>query len=408
MDPNASGHAAESRRGVGAAHARPDQPFRNSRRRSSISASASAQEFKPAGRIEKERYVYGLPVLVKKGSKFSKLNLVPGGWQLWIVEVNGARPFLFGDRDQPNPTIVDKARSCTRVHDALSSEKSNLDLTIVVRRQGNARGILVRITLQDWDQSFEYIWRKWMQDPRQIILPLATTDVGAEPFTARVDYTEAERLAEVAEYELRKKEEADERARIDRERAAVDLPPITDKEFEVVMARELNAWTEWSERLDVHLAFHIAAAGPARYLGQQLERPLAGPEIRLVQAQVGVNDPHQGDVGKMEALGDHLRADQDVDLAGAKIPQDPPVILLALHQVGVHPLHAGVGEEPVQRVLDLLQAIVIVGNPPADTLIFQAEVAVQPVRRSARTNALEIFGVRPHHRVLDVLDDLVP
>lgn len=176
-------------------------------------SSASAQEFKPAGRIEKERYVYGLPVTVKKGSRFSKLNLVPGGWQLWIVEVNGARPFLFGDRDQPNPTIVDKARSCTRVHDALSAEKSNLDLTIVVRRPGNAKGILVRITLQEWDQSFEYIWRKWMQDPRQIILPLASTDVGAEPFTARVDYTEAERLAEVAEYELRRKEEADERAR---------------------------------------------------------------------------------------------------------------------------------------------------------------------------------------------------
>ena len=81
-----------------------------------ILSSASAQEFKPAGRIEKERYVYGLPVTVKKGSKFSKLNLVPGGWQLWIVEANGGRPFLFGDRDQPNPTIQEKARACTRLH----------------------------------------------------------------------------------------------------------------------------------------------------------------------------------------------------------------------------------------------------------------------------------------------------
>ena len=169
------------------------------------------QEFKPAAPIEKERYVYGLPVTAKKGSRFSKLNLVPGGWELWVVEVNGARPFQFGDMDQPNPTILEKARACTRVHQALSAEKSSVELTIVVRRPGNSRGILVKVAFSDWDTSLEYAWRKWRQDPKLFILPQASTQAGSEPYVARVEYTEAERLAEVAEYELRKKEEAEER-----------------------------------------------------------------------------------------------------------------------------------------------------------------------------------------------------
>jgi hypothetical protein len=171
----------------------------------------SAQEFKEARLVEKERYVYGLPVSVKKGSRFSKLNLVPGGWELWIVEANGARPFQFGDMDQPNPTIVQKAQACTRLHEALSSDKGSMNLTIVVRRPGNSRGILVKVAIEEWDQGFEYIWRKWRQDPSLIILPLASTQVGTESYTARVDYTEQERLAEVAEYELKKGEEAAEK-----------------------------------------------------------------------------------------------------------------------------------------------------------------------------------------------------
>jgi hypothetical protein len=125
--------------------------------------------------------------------------------------VNGARPFQFGDMDQPNPTILEKARACTRVHDALSADKSQISLTIVVRRPGNARGILVRVSIGSWDLGFDYIWRKWRQDPKLIILPLASTQVGSESYTARIDYTEEERLEEVAAFDLKKKEESDAR-----------------------------------------------------------------------------------------------------------------------------------------------------------------------------------------------------
>jgi len=176
-----------------------------------LGSPALSQEFKPAAPIAKERYIYGMPVSVKKGSRFSKLNLVPGGWELWIVEANGARPFQFGDNDQPNPTILEKARACTRFHEALSAEGGGMDLTLVVRRPGNSKGILVRVAIEGWDAGFDYIWRKWRQDPKLIILPLASTQVGSESYTARVDYREKERLDEVAAYERKKREEADDR-----------------------------------------------------------------------------------------------------------------------------------------------------------------------------------------------------
>ena len=87
-----------------------------------------------------------------------------------------------------------------------------------------------------------------------------------------------------------------------------------------------------------------------------MEGAFAGAEIRQVQGQVGVDDADQRDVGEMQSLGDHLRAEQDIDLAGAKIAQDAAVIFLALQRVGIHAHDAGVGKELVQGVFDFLRA----------------------------------------------------
>ena len=87
------------------------------------------------------------------------------------------------------------------------------------------------------------------------------------------------------------------------------------KTLEIMPARELNRRVEGREGLDEHFAFNVTAAGAPRHLRQQLEGPFAGAEIRLMQSQVGVDDANQGDVGEMQALGDHLRADEDVYLA---------------------------------------------------------------------------------------------
>ncbi len=46
-----------------------------------------------------------------------------------------------------------------------------------------------------------------------------------------------------------------------------------------------------------------------------------------------MDDPHQRHVRKMQPFGDHLSADQNIDLANAKIAQDAPIVVLALERV---------------------------------------------------------------------------
>lgn len=106
---------------------------------------------------------------------------------------------------------------------------------------------------------------------------------------------------------------------------------------------ELDGGMERGEGLDEHLALDIATSRPAAHLGQQLEGPLPSPEIRHVQTEVGMDDSDQGHVRKVEPLGDHLGADQDVDLAGPEVGQDPAVVVLALERVGIHPRHTRLG-----------------------------------------------------------------
>src|SRR5262245_5923349 len=63
------------------------------------------------------------------------------------------------------------------------------------------------------------------------------------------------------------------------------------------------------ERLHQYAARCVAAA-PARELGDQLERPLLGPEVRQAEARVDVDDRGELDTLKVMPLRDHLRPEQ--------------------------------------------------------------------------------------------------
>src|SRR5258708_18145365 len=99
-----------------------------------------------------------------------------------------------------------------------------------------------------------------------------------------------------------------------------------------------------SERLHEHFSFHVPPPCTPGYLGQQLKCPLPGPKVGDMQCQVGINDSHERNVWEMKALGDHLCADQDVNLPSAEIPEDAPEIVLALERIRIHALDTGVGE----------------------------------------------------------------
>ena len=86
----------------------------------------------------------------------------------------------------------------------------------------------------------------------------------------------------------------------------------------VLPARELDAVVIGIERLDDRFARLLAAAGAAGDLRQQLKRPLRRAEVGQAEADVGRHDADQRDARKVVALGDHLRADEHVDLAVAE------------------------------------------------------------------------------------------
>ena len=104
--------------------------------------------------------------------------------------------------------------------------------------------------------------------------------------------------------------------------------------------------------LNQHDSGRLAASGAAGGLRQELEGSLGGAEIGEAQADVGVHDAHQRDVGNVVTLGDHLRADQDVVIALAEAGQDGFVVALAADGIAVQPRDAGFRKRAVQLVFE--------------------------------------------------------
>src|SRR6476661_1929586 len=105
---------------------------------------------------------------------------------------------------------------------------------------------------------------------------------------------------------------------------------------EIMVAGKLNRRTERRVSLHEHFAMCLAAAGASRHLCEKLESAFAGAEIGHMQGEVGVDESDQRYVREMQALRDHLRADENVDLDGAKIPQRFALRFLTGHRIGVH------------------------------------------------------------------------
>src|SRR3546814_5255374 len=77
---------------------------------------------------------------------------------------------------------------------------------------------------------------------------------------------------------------------------------------------------------------------------------LAGTQVAAGEAEVGVDHADQGQPREMVALGDDLRADDHVDLAGVDRAHELGGLLGAEDGVGRGDLEAGVGK-PAQHLL---------------------------------------------------------
>ena len=103
--------------------------------------------------------------------------------------------------------------------------------------------------------------------------------------------------------------------------------------------------------LDQHDARQIAAARASGHLREQLERALGGAKIRQAQSDIRRHHAHQRHVGNVVPLGDHLRADQDVEIALAESLQDDFVLPLAGDGVAIQARDARAGKLAVQFLL---------------------------------------------------------
>ena len=126
--------------------------------------------------------------------------------------------------------------------------------------------------------------------------------------------------------------------------------------FEVVVAGELDAGALGREGLHDNLAGHFTAARASGDLGEELEGAFASAEIGNVEGEVGVEDADKGDVGEMEALGDHLGADEQIDLLSFKGIEGIAQFVLAGHGVGIDAGDAGGGELFAERFLNAFGA----------------------------------------------------
>lgn len=67
--------------------------------------------------------------------------------------------------------------------------------------------------------------------------------------------------------------------------------------------------------LNQHPPRQITAAGPSRHLGEEGEGPFGGTEVGKIESEIGIDDADEGDAGEIVSFGNHLRADEDVDLS---------------------------------------------------------------------------------------------
>src|SRR5688572_12788837 len=91
-------------------------------------------------------------------------------------------------------------------------------------------------------------------------------------------------------------------------------------------------------------------------LGQQAEGALPGAKIGEVQASIGVDDPDGGDAGEIKALGHHLGADNDIDVASLDLAQQPIRAAGASHRVLVPAEDPRRGKDATHLGFDPLRA----------------------------------------------------
>ena len=136
--------------------------------------------------------------------------------------------------------------------------------------------------------------------------------------------------------------------------AKLDL--MTEESRVILPPGELQRIMVGVERLDYHLARSFAPSGAAGYLCKELEGALGRAEIGEGKACVGSDHANQCDIGKIMALGEHLRPHQDVEPPLLEGRESLAQRALLACCIPVQARNPGSGKHSAQGLLELFGA----------------------------------------------------
>ena len=113
----------------------------------------------------------------------------------------------------------------------------------------------------------------------------------------------------------------------------------------------------------------VRASGAPRHLGQQLERAFARAQVAALQAQVGIDNTHQGQHGEVVPLGRRLRGHHHIDLAALHARDQFPRGFAIGRRVGGEHLDARLRKQAAHFFFDAFDA-----GPDGDERVDRAAV----------------------------------
>ena len=144
----------------------------------------------------------------------------------------------------------------------------------------------------------------------------------------------------------------------------------------------------------------VAPPGAPRDLQQQLGHPLGGSEVDAEQPAVGVQNRHQGHVGEVVPLRQHLGTDDGIDLAGVHAIEQRLQRTAAAGRIAVHPGDAQAVDSRLESARDPL------GAEPEATHVPGAALGALDDRRALRRAVVAtqpfVFAMKHQMRIAPV------
>lgn len=138
-----------------------------------------------------------------------------------------------------------------------------------------------------------------------------------------------------------------------------DVEFLGGEAIEVVVPCELDGGGVGGGGLDDDFSGQGPSSGATGDLGQELEGAFACAEVGGVEGEVGIEDPDEGDVGEVETFGDHLSAEKDVDLFGAKVAEGVAEGVFSAGGVGIETGDFGGGKDLTKDGFRFLGAVAL-------------------------------------------------